>query len=162
MHRSGFHPVKHAHQLQEIPQDSYKIIEKIPEPAVCPDCEAVFYDGQWQWLPAPSHAHQLRCPACHRMHDQFPAGYVSLEGDFFESHRQEVLHLVQHQAAHEKPWHPLQRIMSIETIDEHTLVTTTDLHLARNIGELLHRTYQGELEYHYNPEDNLLRVIWSR
>jgi hypothetical protein len=39
-------------------------------------------------------------------------------------------------------------------------VTTTDIHLARGMGEALHRAYQGELEYHYNPEQNLLRVIW--
>jgi hypothetical protein len=40
-------------------------------------------------------------------------------------------------------------------------VTTTDIHLARGMGEALHHAYQGELEYHYNPEQNLLRVIWT-
>jgi hypothetical protein len=41
-------------------------------------------------------------------------------------------------------------------------ITTTDIHLARGIGEALHHAYQGELEYHYHEKDNLLRVVWTR
>jgi hypothetical protein len=41
-------------------------------------------------------------------------------------------------------------------------VTTTDIHLARGIGDALHSAYKGELEYHYNKEENLLRVEWRR
>lgn len=37
-----------------------------------------------------------------------------------------------------------------------------DEHLARNIGEAVHSAYRGELEYHYNKEENLLRVHWAR
>ena len=42
------------------------------------------------------------------------------------------------------------------------LVTTTDPHLARRIGEALHHAYKGELDYHYNKEEKLLRVVWRR
>jgi hypothetical protein len=42
------------------------------------------------------------------------------------------------------------------------MVTTTDMHLARGIGEALQHAYQGDLEYRYNPDQNLLRVSWSR
>jgi hypothetical protein len=42
------------------------------------------------------------------------------------------------------------------------MVTTTDPHLARRIGEALHDAYKGTLDYQYNKEDNLLRVTWSR
>jgi len=51
--------------------------------------------------------------------------------------------------------------MAVEEKDGATLVTTTDIHLARGIGEALHHAYQGELQYHYNPEQNLLRVNWT-
>jgi len=50
--------------------------------------------------------------------------------------------------------HPLKRIMAVEEKDGAMLVTTTDIHLARGIGEALHHAYQGELQYHYNPEQN--------
>jgi hypothetical protein len=51
--------------------------------------------------------------------------------------------------------------MDIEKTAHGTLVTTTDIHLARGIGDALHHAYRGDLEYHYNPEQNLLRVTWS-
>jgi hypothetical protein len=38
-------------------------------------------------------------------------------------------------------------------------ITTTDIHLTRGIGEALHH---AQLEYHYNDEETLLRVMWQR
>jgi NMD protein affecting ribosome stability and mRNA decay len=142
--------------------DSYKAKGKLSEPTVCPDCGAVFHAGRWQWLAKPKDAHQTTCPACHRIHDHFPAGYVNVSGDFFDQHEQEIMQLIQHKETQEKTGHPMQRIMAIEKTKQGTLVTTTDIHLARGIGEALHHAYQGELEFHYNPDQNLLRVSWSR
>ena len=42
------------------------------------------------------------------------------------------------------------------------LVTTTGVHLARRLGEALEDAYKGVLEYHYNKEQQLLRVAWNR
>jgi hypothetical protein len=52
--------------------------------------------------------------------------------------------------------------MAIEDTAEGVLVTTTDTHLTRNLGEALHSAYKGDLEYHYNRGENLLRVSWRR
>jgi hypothetical protein len=73
-----------------------------------------------------------------------------------------MLHLVRHEEARAKAEHPLERIMKIEDQDGGILITTTDIHLARGIGEALHHAYQGELMYHYNERENLLRVVWER
>ena len=159
---SGFYPIRHDRLLQETVHDSYKAKGKLPEPTTCPDCGAIFYGGRWQWLPAPPHSHKECCPACHRIRDQFPAGFVSVNGDFVAAHEQEILHLIEHQAMKEKTEHPLQRIMAIEKSQHGYLITTTDIHLARGIGEALHHAYKGELEFHYNPEQYLLRVNWTR
>jgi NMD protein affecting ribosome stability and mRNA decay len=159
---AGFHPIRHDRLLQEARHDTYQIKEKLPEPTVCPDCGAVFHAGRWQWLEKPANAHQTSCPACHRTRDKFPAGYVSLSGEFLPAHEAEILQLIRHHESREKAAHPLQRIMDIEKTADGLLVTTTDLHLARGIGEALHHAWQGELDYHYNPEQNLLRVNWSR
>jgi len=149
--------------LQELVHDSYKSKHKLSEPTLCPDCGAVYRRGRWQWAAAPEKdAHLERCPACHRIHDHFPAGYVTLHGGFFGEHRDEILHRVRHCEEAEKREHPLERIMAIEANAEGTIVTTTDPHLARRIGDALHAAYRGELEYHYNKEENLLRVAWTR
>lgn len=143
-------------------RDSYANAKKLPEPTRCTDCGAVFRGGRWTWEEAAPQAHASRCPACQRIHDDFPAGYVSLSGEFLGSHHDEILHLVRNHEAKEKAEHPLQRIMDVQEKDGETLVTTTDIHLARDIGEALHGAYKGELEYHYNKGQNLLRVSWRR
>jgi NMD protein affecting ribosome stability and mRNA decay len=159
---SGFGRItRHDNLFQERVHDAYKAKGKLHEPSVCSQCGAVFHEGRWQWLPAPADAHQETCPACHRIHDHFPAGFLSMKGEFFQSHRDEIMHLVRHHEQRERQEHPLQRIMAVEEKPGETLVTTTDIHLARDIGEALHHAYQGELEFHYNPEQNLLRVNWE-
>jgi hypothetical protein len=157
----GFQPIRRDRLLQEAVHDSYKNKGKLAEPTLCTECGAVFHEGRWRWLPKPPKAEQTCCPACHRVRDGFPAGYVTITGDFIALHEQEILQLIHHHAEREKTEHPLQRIMAVEKTKASTLVTTTDIHLARGIGEALHHAYQGELEFHYNPEQNLLRVNWS-
>lgn len=161
-HPAGFHLIRRDRLPLETVMDSYKARGKLSEPTVCPDCGAVFQAGRWQWLAKPRDAHQTTCPACHRIRDHFPAGYVSLSGDFFAQHEQEIMQLVHNREAQEKAGHPMQRIMAIEKTKHDTQVTTTDIHLARGIGEALHHAYQGELEFHYNSDQNLLRVNWNR
>jgi NMD protein affecting ribosome stability and mRNA decay len=159
---SGFGKItRHDNLFQEQVHDAYKAKGKLHEPSVCTQCGAVFHGGRWQWLAAPKEAHRVTCPACHRMHDHYPAGFVNLKGEFFQTHRDEIMSLVHHHEQREREEHPLQRIMAIEAKPDETLITTTDIHLARGIGEALHHAYQGDLEFHYNPEQNLLRVNWE-
>lgn len=68
--------------------------------------------------------------------------------------------LVHHHESREKAEHPLQRIIAIEKSGSDTVITTTDIHLARGIGEALHHAYHGTLDFHYNPQQYLLRVSW--
>ena len=160
--RGGFTPVRREQLLQELVHDSYKARRKPPEPTRCPDCGAVFQGGRWIWGAASAGAHAERCPACHRIHDKFPAGFVTLKGVFMQQHRDEILHLIRHHEAKEKAEHPLQRIMSIVDSADGMVVTTTDTHLARAIAQALHNAYKGEFEFHYNKEENLLRATWTR
>ncbi len=159
--QAGYKLIRHDRLWQEQVHDSYKAKGKLPEPSVCPACGAVFHQGRWQWLVAPHGAHAETCPACHRIHDHFPAGFLTLHGAFIRDHRDEVMNLVHNIEKREKSEHPLQRVMAIEESGGELLVTTTDIHLARSIGDALHHAYQGDLEYHYNREQNLLRVEWT-
>jgi hypothetical protein len=132
------------------------------EPTWCPRCSAVFTGGRWQWRDRPAGAEPSLCPACRRIRDQFPAGYLLLEGPFFERHRHELLRLIVDRAEAARAQEPLERLMAIQGQDDGVLVTTTDVGLARGIGEAVHGAYGGELELHYNAAHSLLRVHWKR
>lgn len=157
-----YRPGRHLEILDEPAHDPYLAREKLAEPAVCSDCGAVYHQGRWQWGPPPAAAAPARCPACRRIHESLPAGYVTVEGEFAQSHRDELLNLVRHLEQREKTEHPLKRIMAIDEADGKLLITTTDIHLARQIGEALHHAYQGDLDFHYNKEQYLLRIRWQR
>lgn len=158
--RSGFNHIRNDQLWQEQNHDAYRAKGKLPEPSLCPQCGAVFHHGRWQWMEAPAGAHARSCPACQRIHDHFPAGFLRMQGDFMRQHREEVINLVRNIEKREKTEHPLKRIMAVTEQGGEILVTTTDINLARSIGDALHHAYQGNLEYHYNAEQNLLRVEW--
>lgn len=160
--RGSWRPLRRDELRDELVHDSYKLKGKLPEPMRCPDCGVIYSDGRWNWGLAPEGAQEQRCPACQRVHDRYPAGYVVLKGEFLAGHRDEVLQLARNREAKEKAEHPLERIMGIEDVDGGVQITTTDTHLARDIGEAVHSAYKGDLEYHYNKEQNLLRVHWAR
>lgn len=159
---AGFQPVRRDQLRQEREHDSYKLQHKPAEPTACPDCGAVYHGGRWRWGERPSGSHELICPACHRIRDHFPAGFVHIGGRFFADHREELTKLILHHEAKARAEHPLERIMAIEDAEDGMLVTTTDIHLARDLGEALNHAYQGELEFHYNEAEKLLRVHWRR
>jgi hypothetical protein len=85
-----------------------------------------------------------------------------LVGEFLRAHRREVVRLLRHIERRATSEHPLQRIMDITRENGDITVSTTDPHLARALGVAVHRAYRGKLEFHYNREENLLRVHWER
>jgi len=143
-------------------QDPYLARAKSTGPALCPDCGAVFRRGRWQWGEVSESAKEYLCPACRRVRDRLPAGYVRLSGPFFVRNRNEVMSLVRNEEAREKRNHPLQRIMAIREARGAVEVTTTDVHVARRIGDALRSAFQGSLALRYSPDEYLVRVNWSR
>lgn len=142
--------------------DPYRAAAKPPEPTQCPQCKAVFAAGRWSWAESPEDAYEHLCPACQRIQDHFPAGYVTIKGAFFKDHRDEILQLINNKADRERENRPLQRIMAIEDVRDGLQVTTTDSHLARGIAEALQSAYKGDLKLRYSRDENLVRATWSR
>ena len=155
-------PKRRDRLIKEYEHETYKTRGKLPEPTICRECGAVFHKGRWQWIAPPGGAHEILCPACRRIHDKYPGGYLKLSGSFLQEHRDEILHLAHHVEAREKAQHPLRRIMSLEEQDDGILVTTTTMETARAIGDAAHHAYKGELNYQYTDETNILRVDWRR
>ena len=152
-----------SHHIKEHRHDPYKARKKLHEPAVCPQCGAVFLDGRWRWAKTPPQkADRELCPACHRSNDKYPAGELTLRGAFLAAHRDEIIKLVRHTEEAEKREHPLQRIMSIDETAGATLIATTDIHLPRRVGHAIVDAYKGDLETHYDEGGYFVRMAWTR
>lgn len=152
-----------SHQFEEHRHDPYKARGKLAEPTECPTCHAVFSDGRWQWAKQPPQgAHVETCPACHRIADRYPAGEITLTGDFVGRHSDEIAGLIRNVERAEKAEHPLQRIMGIVERDGRMVVTTTGIHLPRRIAHALEAAYDGTLETHYDEAGHFVRIGWSR
>lgn len=149
------------HQIEEVRHDPYLQRDKPKEPALCPECGLVFHKGRWQRSAKPAGANMHLCPACHRIQDRYPAGFLTIAAPLLEAHRDEILRLVRNEEAREAAGHPLQRIMQIEEGKAGMVITTTDLHLARRLGESLHNAYQGKLSVQYSPNEYRVRVVWE-
>ncbi len=161
--RGGNRGVSRREQRMTPPlQDSYRTNEKRADSVMCPECGATFHNGRWTWGKAPAQAIRERCPACRRIHDDFPGGYVTLRGKFFSEHRTEILELVRGREARAREEHPMQRIMHIDDVSGGVLVTTTDANLARHIAKGVHEAYKGDLELTYSKDEDLLRAVWKR
>jgi hypothetical protein len=160
--REGFRAGRHEQRLQGLEADAYKPRRKPAGPARCRGCGAVYRLGRWTWQAAGEGARATWCPACRRTREDMPAGYVRIEGDYQRAHREELVRRVRRCEAAEKAAHPLQRIIALRPEGDGLLVTTTDAHLARRIGEALAKSYKGSVDYRYGDEDNLLRVSWRR
>lgn len=142
-------------------KDRNLTIHQYTDPTICLKCGALYNRGQWTWDDLPNEANEAICPACQRIADNHPAGYVELKGSFFEQHEEEILNLIRNIGLIEQFRHPLERIISIDPIEDHTLVTTTGMHIAKSLGEALKNSYQGEIKCLYNSENYIL-VFWHR
>lgn len=161
-HSDYHHEGRHDRLLRELDHDPYHSKQKLSEPTVCPNCRAVYVKGRWSWGDAPPGATEHLCPACQRVKDRVPAAFLTLRGEFFTTHKDEIMGLTHNYEEREKHEHPLKRIMDIEAQPEGTVITFTDAHLARGIGEAIHHAYEGEIDYQYTKGDIMLRVVWER
>lgn len=156
--RKGLHVVL----SQDSRHDTYRLRGKLPEPTVCPECTAVFHKGRWTWGTRPADAHEHPCPACNRIRDKFPAGWITISGPYLASHRVELLGAARNEETAQRADHPLSRIMAVEDHPDRVTITTTDLHLPRRIGEALRRAHNGELTIDHEKGAYLVRVAWTR
>lgn len=148
--------------IQEKRHDTYKEWGKWPEPTVCTKCGALFINGRWTWKDAPADANQVICPACQRIRDNYPAGYIYIRGIFYKDHKSEILNLFKHEEKIEKAEHPMERIKAVTDEGDQTVVTTTGIHMARRLGTALTSAYQGELTFQYGDGEKTIQVRWER
>lgn len=144
----------------------------MPEPAVCEVCGAVYADRRWSKPDAERQtvkhqkfrpARQVICPACLQQREGEPSGFVHLEGNFLETHLDEIERLMRNEAERAAEDNPLARILEWrkEKGSQLTLTTTTE-HLAQRLGHALEKAFDGEVRYDFSHENKLAHVWWRR
>jgi hypothetical protein len=140
-----------------------------PDDTVCSGCGAVMRDQHWvidpdraELLLSAGTPHQVLCPACQQAAERLPEGILTLRGDYWPQHRDEILHLIRNQAAEGQPDNPLERILNLREEGNCLIVETTNAKLAQKIGRSLKKAHQGHLKYQWGDENRLARVNWER
>lgn len=144
--------------------DAYQDKSGVKGIAYCA-CGAVFRNKRWvqETSDAARQAGQnIVCPACHRMNDLNPAGIISLSGDFYAAHEDEINNLVNNTAQNSAAKNPLGRVMNISKAQGGVTITTTDVKLAQKIGRVVYKAHGGELHYTWSHAGPPVRVTWSR
>jgi hypothetical protein len=129
---------------------------------VCPDCGLVHHAGRWyEGQPPLTEVASGRCPACERVRAQDPAGVLTLPAALVQD-REELERSLRNAAAAEAAEHPLERLMGVaEGEDGSLVVTTTGIHLARRLANLLERQVHRQARFDFVDGVELLRVSWD-
>lgn len=172
-------PDRRDRLIEPFDLDPYHARAKPKGAATCSECGVVFRNGRWTAPKTGAEAgaeadaeagadrpaaeeDSVVCPACRRVRDAYPAGWVTLSGDFLEGRRDELIGLMRNEEAMERGEHPLNRIMAIEETQDALTVTTTDVRLPQRIARALERAYGGELEIKSEPDEHRVRASWRR
>lgn len=129
---------------------------------VCFHCGAVCHEDHWTWDAKPHNSSETLCPACLRVRDRVPAAILTVRGDCLTEHKPEIMKLIREKVQKIGKQYPLKRIMDMEDDETEAVFAFTDEQLSREIGDALHKTYDGVLDFQYSKDDSLLRIIWQR
>ena len=129
---------------------------------VCSDCGAVYLNNRWSWDIRPENVDETLCPACQRVQNRMPEGILTVRGECLKEHRNEIMRLIRSRIQKTGSKYPLKRIMDMEGDETEAVFTFTDAQLTREIGDTLHQTFDGVLDFLYSSDANMLRVTWQR
>jgi hypothetical protein len=89
------------------------------------------------------------------------AGELRASGTYVAGHHAEVEQLIRNEARRAAQDNPLARIVRLDRTADGLTVRTTTEHLAKRIGQALHKAFHGTVRYHFSHENKFAHVIWS-
>jgi len=135
----------------------------------CSECGAIYHNQHWTLdeavvsrLSIDREQPTVVCPACRKAHDRDPGGILTISGQFWSAHRDEIVHLIQNEEKRAMAANPLERLIDIVSEEGNLVVHTTNEKLAQRLGRALHRAYDGSVEYKWSADNKLARVTWIR
>lgn len=137
---------------------------------VCRTCGAAYVNRRW--VPAGQRARQVSrvlttrlvlCPGCRMEADGGWRGEVRMSGSFLSAHRAEVERLLRNEAGRAREDNPTGRITRwISERPDALTVRTTSEHLAKRLGQALHKAFRGRVRYQFSHENKFAHVMWIR
>jgi NMD protein affecting ribosome stability and mRNA decay len=150
-------------------EDPY-ILEEGQEAAVCHQCHALYQNKRWFFdeklhrkLVGTDKVREVICPTCRKIRDRYPEGILTLSGEFFKQHKDEIITLLEKEASRVAGRNVQDRIirMAPEGKDRLVVETTTEK-LAQHLGRAVYRAYKGELDFRWSEMNKFVRVYWKR
>jgi NMD protein affecting ribosome stability and mRNA decay len=122
----------------------------------------LFSEGRWVWKGTEEEVNTTVCPACRRITERNPAGFVDIHGDFFHGRGQEIENLIYNTEKAETLDRPMERLIQVVRDEDGTRVTTTGVHIARRIGDAVARAYSSESTIEYLDGEKRVRISVER
>ena len=144
-------------------------LEEGQEAALCQECHALYQSKRWFFdeklygkLAGTGKVRQVVCPACRKIKDRYVEGYLTLSGDFLGEHKEEIITLLEKEAAQVAKRSFDDRIIRIAPERNKLVVETTTEKLAQHLGRTIYKAYKGELGFRWSNGNKFVRVYWSR
>jgi NMD protein affecting ribosome stability and mRNA decay len=140
------------------------------EAAICTQCHALYQGKRWffeaaryERLAGTDQAREVVCPTCRKINDDYAEGILTLSGEFFTQHKEEIVTLLEKEASRVSARSVMDRIIRMAPAGEDKLVveTTTDK-LVQHLGRAVYKAYKGDLQFRWGEMDRFVRVYWSR
>ena len=149
-------------------EDPYQPAEG-QEAAVCTQCHALYRSKRWSLdallyarLAGTDKVREVVCPTCRKIKDHFPEGVLTLSGEFFAQHREEIVKLLEKEAGRVAQRSVADRIMQMIPEGGKLVVETTSEKMAQHLGRAVYKAYKGELHFRWGEVERFVRVYWSR
>lgn len=150
-------------------EDSYRPTEG-QEASLCTECSALYQNKRWFFdekmarrLAGAKTVREVVCPTCRQIKDHYPEGFLTLSGEFFKERKDEILKLLEKEAARVAGRSVMDRIIQLVPQGKDSLVVeTTTEKLAQHLGRAVYRAYKGELDFRWAEMNKFVRVYWKR
>ncbi len=140
------------------------------EAAVCQECHGVYQGKRWFFdaklydqLSGPAKVRQVVCPTCRKIKDRYVEGYLTLSGEFWVQHREEIVKLLEKEAGKVGRRSFADRIIQmLPEADSKLVVETTTEKLAQHLVRTIFKAYKGDLNFRWSEPSRFVRVYWTR
>jgi hypothetical protein len=144
--------------------------EEGQEASLCTTCQAIYQNKRWFFdeklaakLAGTAKVKEVTCPTCRKVKDRYSEGILTLSGDFFKEHKDELVNLLKKEAERVGKRSVPDRIITMtEEGKDRLVVETTTEKLAQHLGRAVYKAFKGELNFKWGEMDKLVRVHWSR